>query len=54
MDSYLLTSEEEQNIPFILLTHVNLDHGPDGCLQVVPLRFWRVENLHGVRASGNG
>ncbi len=50
----LLSSEEEQNVPFILFAHVDLDHSADGRLQVVPLRLRRVENLHGVRASGDG
>ena len=49
--SYLLSREEEQKVPFILLTHVDLDDGADGRLQVVPLRFRRVENLDGVRTS---
>lgn len=54
MEFYLLTGEEEQNIAFVLLTHVDLDHSPDGCLQVVPLRFRCVEYLHGMRASRDG
>lgn len=54
MELYLLSSEEEQNVPFIHLTHVDLDHRADGRLQVVPLRFRRVENFHRVRASGDG
>lgn len=54
MESYLLSGEEEQNVPFIPLTHVDLDHSADGRLQVVPLRFRRIENLNGVRASGDG
>lgn len=51
---YLLSSEKEQSVPFIHLTHVDLDHSADGRLQVVPLRFWRVENLHGMCAPGDG
>lgn len=53
MELYLLSSEEEQNVPFILLTHVDLDHSADGGLQVVALWFGGVENLHGMRASGD-
>lgn len=52
--SYLLSGEKEQNVPFILLTHVDLDHSADGRLQVVPLRLRRVENLNGVCAPGDG
>lgn len=51
---YLLSSEEEQDVALALLAHVDLDHGADGCLQVVPLGLGRVEDLHGVRAPGDG
>ena len=54
MDSYLLSSEEKQKVPFIHLAHVDLDHSPDGRLQVVALWFRCVENLHGVGASRDG
>lgn len=54
LESYLLSGEEEENIPFIHLTHVDLDHRADGCLQVVPLGLGRVEDLDGMRASGDG
>lgn len=54
ISSYLLSSEEEENVSFVRLTHVDLDHGPDGRLQVVPLRLRCVENLYGVRAPGDG
>lgn len=51
---YLLTGEEKQSIPFILLAHVDLDHSTDSCLQVVPLWFRRIENLHWVGAPRDG
>ena len=50
----LLPREEEEAIALLLLTHVDLDHGADGRLQVVPLRLRGVEDLHGVGASGDG
>lgn len=51
---YLLSCEEEQDVPLASLAHVDLDDGADGRLQVVPLWLRRVEDLHGVRASGDG
>lgn len=54
MEFYLLTGEEEKNITFVFFTHVDLDHSPDGRLQVVPFRFRRVEYLHGMRAPRDG
>lgn len=53
-DVYLLSCEEEQDVALVALTHVDLDDGADGCLQVVPLRLRRVEDLHWMRASGDG
>jgi len=47
----LLSGEEEQDVSFHLLAQVDLDHRPDGCLQVVSLRLWREEDLHRVSSS---
>lgn len=49
-----MSGEEQQNVSFITLAHVDLDHGAYGRLQVVPLRLGRVEDLHGVRAARDG
>mmetsp|Transcript_20473 Transcript_20473/g.61034 ORF Transcript_20473/g.61034 Transcript_20473/m.61034 type:complete len:369 (-) Transcript_20473:525-1631(-) len=43
----LLAREEEQDVPFGLRV-VDLDHGPDGSLEVVPLGLGSVEDLHRV------
>lgn len=49
-----MTSEKKQAVAFILLAHVNLDDGANGCLQVVSLWFRGVEDLHRVGSAGNG
>ena len=48
MTTYLLTSEEEQNVTLFSLTHVDLQHCADGSLQVVTLRLWGVKYFHRV------
>lgn len=49
-----MSGEEQKNVAFTLLTHVDLDHRANGRLQVVSLRFRRVKDLYRVRASRDG
>ena len=49
----LLSSEEEEDVSHDLLTEVDLDHCPDGRLNVVPLWLRSEEYLHRVGPTWN-
>ena len=49
---YLLSCEEEQDIPFPFFAHVDLHNRSDRSLQVIPLRFRGVEDLYRVGSAG--
>lgn len=49
--TYLLSSEEDENVSFHLLTDVYLNHSSNGCLQIVPLRLRGEEDLHRVSTT---
>lgn len=51
--TYLLPCKKEKDISLRLLAHVDLDDGTDGRLQVIALRFRRVEDLDRMSATGH-